>query len=269
MEKDKYIETIETKLPISIVIPAYSEEYTLPVLLESIKSQIVQPLEVIVADADSPDLTAEIARSYGATVVTGGRIAFGRNAGAAVAKGELILFMDADTQLPSELTLAEAYLEFMQRGYDIASAHYGVMKKNTTLFGIFAGYLFTTLFNVGRRIGTLKGKPVSEGGAFILVKRKIHEEIGGFDENVRVGEDQEYFLTASRRKVKYGSIPLRIKISNRRYDTPQKLFKVTVWGAMYAMFLALGVYSGSKFLRRSAGKLYGNLGGGKGKKPTE
>jgi len=70
-------EDTKTILPISLVIPAYSEEVVLPKLLESIKGQIFQPFEVIVADADSPDQTIEIDREFGCVVVKGGKVAIG------------------------------------------------------------------------------------------------------------------------------------------------------------------------------------------------
>lgn len=76
----------------SIVIPTYNEEEYLPKLLESIKMQSYDDYEIIVADANSNDRTREIAEEYGCIVVDGGLPAVGRNNGAKVAKGEIILF---------------------------------------------------------------------------------------------------------------------------------------------------------------------------------
>lgn len=76
----------------SIVIPTYNEEEYLPKLLESIKMQSYDDYEIIVADANSNDRTREIAEEYGCIVVEGGLPAVGRNNGAKVAKGEIILF---------------------------------------------------------------------------------------------------------------------------------------------------------------------------------
>ena len=49
---------------VSIIIPTYSSEKTLPICLESIKRQTYKNVEVIVADNFSTDRTVEIARSY-------------------------------------------------------------------------------------------------------------------------------------------------------------------------------------------------------------
>ncbi len=84
---------------ISVVIPTFNEELALPDTMVSLAGE--PQVETIVADADSQDRTAEIARSCGARVCTTPR---GRarqmNAGAALARGEILLFLHADTRLP-------------------------------------------------------------------------------------------------------------------------------------------------------------------------
>ena len=85
---------------LSIIIPTKNEEYYLPKLLESIKRQDYKNYEIIVADAGSKDKTRDVARKSGCKVVKGGLPSIGRNNGAKYAKGELLLFLDADTVLP-------------------------------------------------------------------------------------------------------------------------------------------------------------------------
>ena len=75
------------------------EEEYLPKLLESIKSQDFTDYEIIVADAQSDDNTREIAKEYGCIVVEGGLPGPGRNRGAEVAQGEMLLFLDSDFSL--------------------------------------------------------------------------------------------------------------------------------------------------------------------------
>ena len=102
----------------SIIIPTYNEEEYLPKLLESIKSQDFTDYEVIVADAQSNDNTREIAKEYGCIVVEGGLPGVGRNKGAEVAKGEVLLFLDSDLELTKNY-LANVIEEFEANREDL------------------------------------------------------------------------------------------------------------------------------------------------------
>jgi glycosyltransferase involved in cell wall biosynthesis len=86
---------------ISVVVPAYNAERTLDSALAPLVGLLLdrEILELIVVDDGSTDSTAWIAKEAGARVVpSGGRLgpAGGRNVGAALAKGNVIWFVDAD-----------------------------------------------------------------------------------------------------------------------------------------------------------------------------
>jgi rSAM/selenodomain-associated transferase 2/rSAM/selenodomain-associated transferase 1 len=84
----------------SIVVPTLNEAEHLPATLRAI-GRPSEGLEVIVVDGGSSDTTVELAQHHGCQVFTGNR---GRarqmNAGAAIATGEFLLFLHADTILP-------------------------------------------------------------------------------------------------------------------------------------------------------------------------
>lgn len=91
------------RVRVSIVIPAYNEEHHLRSCLQAIADQTVRPYEVIVADNNSTDRTAEVAASYPfVRVVPATRqgIVHGRNAGFDAATGDIIGRIDADIMLP-------------------------------------------------------------------------------------------------------------------------------------------------------------------------
>lgn len=90
---------------LSIVIPTLNEEKYLPHLLGSLENQTFKDFEILAADANSQDATRDIAASHDCQIVAGGRIAQGRNAGTRQARGEYILFLDAD------VTVAPTFLE--------------------------------------------------------------------------------------------------------------------------------------------------------------
>ena len=82
---------------VSVVVPTYNSERVLSECLESLHLQDVPPSEVIVSDGGSTDRTVEIAHQFGATVVEmeANRSAQ-RNAGAQIASGKYLLFIDSD-----------------------------------------------------------------------------------------------------------------------------------------------------------------------------
>ncbi len=85
---------------ISVVVPAHNAAACLPACLAALQQQSCAPDEVIVVDDGSPDETAGVALSYGVQVIRQENRgpAAARNAGTAQARGELVLFTDADCE---------------------------------------------------------------------------------------------------------------------------------------------------------------------------
>lgn len=85
---------------ISVVVPTYNSERVIGDCLRSLKEQDMPPSEVIVCDGGSTDRTVEIARSFGAQIITmQPNRCSQRNAGAEVASGTYLLFIDSDMRL--------------------------------------------------------------------------------------------------------------------------------------------------------------------------
>lgn len=91
---------------VSVVVPARDEARVLPRLLASLRLQTVLPDEVLVVDDGSTDGTAAIAAEHGATVHTAPSPPSGWlgkpwacDVGARAARGERLVFLDADTWL--------------------------------------------------------------------------------------------------------------------------------------------------------------------------
>ncbi len=98
---------------LAIVIPAYNAELTLGDCLAAIAASERQPDELILYDDGSTDSTGAMARAAGAVVLRNdgppGGPAVGRNAGVAIAKSDLIVFVDADVSIhPTALGRLEA-----------------------------------------------------------------------------------------------------------------------------------------------------------------
>src|SRR5215213_18037 len=104
-----------TCTPVSVVVPVHDGERFLGAALRSILGQAYAPLEVVAVDDGSTDGTAAVlARFEGVTVVTQAQAgpAAARNAGALLATGAAITFLDADDEMPAgRIARQAAYLE--------------------------------------------------------------------------------------------------------------------------------------------------------------
>ena len=198
------------KMKISIIIPTYNEEEYLPKLLESIKSQDFTDYEIIVADAQSDDNTREIAKEYGCVVVEGGLPGPGRNRGAEVAQGEILLFLDSDLEL-TENYLSNVIEEFESEDLGIAITQMTPLseKKRDKYLHDLANWFMIAVENI---------KPHGAGCYGIISKKELHDEVNGFDENLSFGEDTDYIervAEISEFKVLRNA---RIGVSTRRLE---------------------------------------------------
>lgn len=195
---------------LSIVVPALNEEKYISLLLDSIKSQDFDDYEVIVADAGSADQTVPIVKSYQYNVIKGGLPARGRNQGAKYAKGDLLLFLDADVVLPEHF-LQKTLKEFTDRSLDVAS--FRMIPLPLRLFSS----IFMDIFYNGPIIILEKALPHAAVG--ILIKRDVFDKIEGFDENITLAED--HYLARRAQKLfsaKCGIIrSVKIFVSDRRF----------------------------------------------------
>src|SRR3954468_17399595 len=121
---------------ISIVVPAYNEEASLPESLRRIRTAAAAfhrrgwPVESIVCDNNSTDRTAAIASEAGAMVVFEpvNQISRARNAGAAAAAGKWLIFIDADSH-PSE-ALFDDVADAIETGSWLAAGSTVVLDDN-------------------------------------------------------------------------------------------------------------------------------------------
>ena len=215
---------------ISIIIPTLNEEKYLPLLLESIKKQDINDCEIIVSDAGSEDKTLEIAKKYNCKIVKGGLPAKGRNNGAKAAKGDLFLFLDADIILPRK-TFSGALKEFRQRKLDMATFCLFPSEGNkisSLFFALF--YNFPII---------LLEKVLPHAAMGILIKKDFFNKLNGFDESIKVGEDNNL----ARRAKKLGKFgvfrSVKIFFSTRRFnkDGWLKTSLMDLLSELYSIFI--------------------------------
>jgi glycosyltransferase involved in cell wall biosynthesis len=192
---------------ISVIIPAYNEELELSSTLAAIRaaaSGAAQPCEIIVVDDASTDATPEIASQVGARVISVHRrqIAAARNAGAHVAQGKYLFFIDADTRI-NRMHIIEA-ITALEAGYSGGSARV-VADGFIPLWGRILLRVFCVLY-FGLNLGA---------GAFLFTTRHNFEAIGGFDERYFVGEEV-YFSLALRKLGRFTVLREPILTSGRK-----------------------------------------------------
>jgi glycosyltransferase involved in cell wall biosynthesis len=171
---------------ISFIVPAYNEEHELAATLSAIRaaaSGTAQPYEIIVVDDASTDATAEIALRAGAKVIAINRrqIAAARNAGARVAQGEYLFFIDADTRI--ERAHVSGGIAALEGGYAGGSARVE-MDGFVPIWGRMLLSGFSSLY-FGLNLGA---------GAFLFTTRRNFDLVGGFDEQYFAGEEVYFSL---------------------------------------------------------------------------
>ena len=165
---------------ISIIIITKNEEKMLPRLLVSIKNQDYKDYEIIVSDAFSTDKTREIAKKFKSKIVDGGLPSAGRNNGAKIASGDVLLFLDADVILPKGF-LKKNINEFYRKKLVAATAVYIPISKR------FTDKLLHHIFNMFSR--TVQYFTPHAAGFCIFCRKNIFLKVGGFDERIRFAED--------------------------------------------------------------------------------
>jgi rSAM/selenodomain-associated transferase 2 len=155
---------------VSVIIPALNEAGNLPALLGDLRPALdSREVEVIVVDGGSDDGTPALAAAAGALVVAAER---GRarqmNAGARLARGEVLLFLHADSRLAPDVDpvglVACCHGAHAWGRFDVA------ISGGHPLFGVIAGAM-----NLRSRL-----TGIATGDQGIFVRRDLFEALGGF-----------------------------------------------------------------------------------------
>jgi len=176
---------------ISFVVPAYNEAQLLGATLDSIGAAARacgEAFEIVVADDGSTDGTGAVALARCARVVSVAhrQIARTRNSGARAARGDILVFVDADTRI--EAAVLRAALAALRSGAVGGGA--GVrFDGRVPLYGRFFGSLVLA-FSRAARLAS---------GCFVFCTRQAFEDVGGFDEALFGAEEWALSRALARR----------------------------------------------------------------------
>lgn len=169
---------------ISIVLPAFNEEKLIGATLQAVHAarEAFTPLgwesEVVVCDNNSTDRTGELARAAGAKVVFEpvNQIARARNAGAAAATGDWLIFVDADSHASRELFTDVA--EVIRDGRHLAGG--------CTVRLDYAPWWMAAFLHGWTAVSLCAGWAA---GSFIFVKTEAFRAVGGFNQALYASEE--------------------------------------------------------------------------------
>lgn len=176
---------------LSFVVPAYNEEKCLPATLASIHAAagaLGVDYEIVVANDASTDATAALAEAAGARVVTvsNRQIAKTRNAGAAAARGDRLVFVDADTRVDEHVVRAA------MAAIDAGAVGGGAAAVFDEGAPTYARWMMRAV------LGFMRWFRLA-AGCFLFCRRDALAAVGGWDERHFAGEEIMLSLALHRR----------------------------------------------------------------------
>lgn len=187
---------------VSVIIPARNEEELIGNALRSVADQHWVParLEVIVVENGSSDRTDLVVTDVAAALapatirlvrLPSPGVAAAKNAGAAVAAGRILVFMDADSRM--SVGLLDAVIRHVAAGERSASIRITADSDDLIDRGFFG------LLEFGKRLFRIRAN-------MFACERALFTELGGFDEELNHAEDVEFLRRAASTGVRIGHI---------------------------------------------------------------
>lgn len=187
----------------SIIIPAHNEEKYIAACLKSIKEQSFSDDEIIVICDACTDKTALLAKKWTRKVFAIKRrnVSAARNYGANKAKGDVLIFLDADSVIAPNLLLE--INNAIKKGYS------GGVTKTKPLENLWKAKMLWTLGNFFRHF-------FLAASGMLFCKTNMFT---GYDESLHLAEDTDLILKLKKKgKMKYITQSY-IKTSSRRLET--------------------------------------------------
>lgn len=217
---------------ISIVIPAFQEEKIIGQLKQIYTAEIKKKFhfEVILSDGGSNDKTVEFASSFADKIVIHKgqhrqTISEGRNKGAEVATGDVLVFINADTY-PQDVNIFFTYIrqwaESKNSSFDAIACYVlgfpNEMTKSDRLFytihNAYVSFLNKIHLGMGR-------------GECQIVKKELFQKVNGYNPSIVAGEDFDLFRRLSKfTKIKFE--PKLVVLESPRRFRKYGYFK-TIW----------------------------------------
>ena len=213
----------------SVIVPAYQAAGTLPACLAALAQQSAAPdaYEVIVVDDGSADETASIARAAGVTTIVQPHAgaATARNRGAAAARGDLLLFTDADCA-PVEGWIEAIVAPFSDP--EVAGAKGTYLSRQRSIVARFTQLEYEDRYD--RMLGSERIDFIDTYSA--AYRRDIFLANDGFDSRFLINEDQEFAFRLAEKGYKLVFAPAAQVYHQHNRTLAQYIrrkFKIGMW----------------------------------------
>ncbi|MDE2071504.1 MAG: glycosyltransferase [Patescibacteria group bacterium] len=233
---------------LSFVVPTYFEGKALERTLRGVKSLTIEPFELIVSDGGSKDETLDIARRYADRVCEWHEtfrqtIAMARNIGATQAKGEFLVFMDADVVIPDMNTFFQRGLKHFAEDPKLGflTVQYRIYPEEEHV----ADKFFFFLNNAAMVVQNNWLHRGASQGDFQMVRKSVFEQVGGYNEKLVATEDMDLALRVSRVARTHCDFSLTMYQSARRIRKMGWLKLLWTWNINYVYYLVRGKVNSS------------------------
>lgn len=170
-------------IPISVIIPARNEEKNVGLLLNDLLKQNVKVEQIICVNDGSTDETAKVVESFDVTLISISKKpshwigkSYACQAGANHARGELLLFLDADVRLRPN-ALQKLYGTYLKTGTVISVQPFHTVKKWHEQLSLFFNLISIGALGINRDNWARKTSGLF--GPLILIPKKTYELVGG------------------------------------------------------------------------------------------
>jgi len=193
---------------VSVVIPTYNYGRFIADAIGGALGQTLEPFEIIVVDDGSTDDTEKVVRGFGDRVryirQENAGVCASRNRGVAESKGEYVAFLDADDiWLPEKL---EKQIAKFAEDRDIGLVHCGMREFDGETGDTIQLHLDGGEGSIADNLLLWKEPVIVGPGGTVVVTREAFEKSGGFDTEMKVGEDWDFCYRMAR-KFKVGFVP--------------------------------------------------------------
>lgn len=215
---------------LSIIIPIYNEAENLPRQLTFLDRQAdLHPLEIILSNSiDTTDESEEISKSF-KNVKFYDSFIKGRakqmNFGASKAKGDILMFLHCDVQLPDDFY--SQVTNAVEVGFKMGFFAYRFDRR-------------TFMLNVNSYFTKNDSLFAGAGDQCQFFEAKTFEKLGGFNEKYCIMEDFEIMDRVRKQKIPFKIIQSRAVVSSRKYDNSSWL-KVNLINGYVFLLYKLGV----------------------------